>query len=83
MNKTAITVTAMLCTTAGVVGHWHATAGPLDPPPEAFDSPGTPGETSPSLSQIEAQIQDFAGAAGTQNGLACDGFAIGALCPLI
>ena len=60
LNRTATVITAMLCATGEIVGHWHANAGPLEPPASAFDGLGSPQETPVSLADIDAKIEALA-----------------------
>lgn len=56
-NRTAIAIAGMACVTAALLGHWQANAGPLDPPANAFSSPGVPGPSGPTLGDVLSAVQ--------------------------
>lgn len=79
VNRTALLMTAMVCATAAVIAHWTANAGPLDPPSNAYDSPGVPRETGPSLADIDAELQSLNVSRNSAAGFISAGLPVGAM----
>lgn len=63
-----VSMTALVVMAGVIAAAWigRATGGPLDPPAGALDN-GTPVETSPSLAELEAEIDGIAEIAGFGN----------------